>query len=216
MTLVITMLAQNKIVQVADTRLTLGGCEYDAAAIKSVCVKCEDAYFTIGFSGLAEIKGQRLDRWLVDQIKNLMSGGFYGCKQIVEKLVEQLDIEVPALSFRGHPVGRQYKGLLLSIAGFQHDLEGRKTFTLPFWVSVSNIKRWDLTKLPEVADRFTIDPVASGAAVPGASKTRRNAEPFYAINGALSIPFGTDKHATQTRTKLDRGGIETRLESLRS
>ncbi len=204
MTLVITMLAQNKMVQVADTRLTLLGREYDANAIKSVCVRCEDAYFTIGFSGLAEIKGQRLDLWLVDQIKHLMSGGLHGSKQIVEKLVDQLDIEVPALTFRRTPVEKQYKGLLLSIAGFQHDLKGRKTFALPFWVAVSNIERWDLMEPVEVAERFTCKPFALRAAVPGAGTARRDTEPVYIVNGERSALFGNDKHASQTKAKLDR------------
>ena len=63
-TLVITILGNNKVVQVADTRLTLNGKLHDAHAIKAVGVACADAQFCIGYSGVAEIEGQRTDYWL--------------------------------------------------------------------------------------------------------------------------------------------------------
>ncbi len=111
------MIAKNKVIQVADTRLTFpDGREYDADAVKSVCVSCADAYFTIGYSGLAEIKGQRLDEWLVEGVSDLMSAGFHGVKQITDELVKRLDTGIASLTYRGRRVGRQYKGLLLTLS----------------------------------------------------------------------------------------------------
>ncbi len=202
MTLVITMIAKDKVVQIADTRLTLNGCEYDANAIKSVCVSCADAYFSIGYSGVAEIKGQRFDYWLVDEVKVLMSAGFHGVKQITDELAKRLEKEVAALTFRGRSVDKQRKGLLLVLAGFQHDLEVQRLFRLPFLTTITNIERWELGKSIEVADQFRVDPRALRAAIPGSGTTRRDAEPVYIVNGERLALFDDEKYAKEFKELL--------------
>lgn len=203
MTLVITMIAKNKVVQVADTRLTLNGYEYDANAIKSVCVSCADAYFTIGYSGVAEITGQPLDEWLKDRVSELMTAGFHGVKQITDEIAQRLDKEVAVLTFRGRSVGKQRKGLLLVLAGFQHDPEGQRLFRLPFLTTISNIERWELGKAIKVADQFRVDPRALCSAVPGSKPRGTDAEPVCVVNGERLALFAHDKHAKETKQMLN-------------
>lgn len=204
MTLVISILTKNKVVQVADTRLTFpDGSEHKADAVKSVCVSCEDAYFTIGYSGVAEITGQPLDEWLKDRVSELMTAGFHGAKQITDELVISLDTELASLTYGGRRVGRQYKGLLLALAGFRHDLEGQKTFTLPFLVTVSNVKRWELGEPIEVADQFRCETYALRSAVPGSKPRRTDAEPVFVVNGERLALFAHDEHAEETKKMLN-------------
>ncbi len=73
MTLILTLLATNKIVQVSDRRLTLNGETCDSNANKLVCVGCDDARFSVGYTGVAEIDGQRTDYWLKNQVKAIRS-----------------------------------------------------------------------------------------------------------------------------------------------
>ena len=75
MILILTLIATNKIVQVSDRRLTLDGETCDTNANKLVCVGCDDARFSVGYTGVAEIGGQRTDYWLVDQISSIFSSG---------------------------------------------------------------------------------------------------------------------------------------------
>lgn len=71
MTLIVTALAEDAIVQVSDRRLIYpDGTIYSDNETKAVCVKCSDAIFSIAYTGLARLGLQRTARatghWLVD------------------------------------------------------------------------------------------------------------------------------------------------------
>lgn len=75
MTLIITAFSDNLVVEVSDRRLTWSdGRIEDEFAIKAVCVGCVDASFSIAFTGLAEVDGQRTDEWLVDYLASIDAG----------------------------------------------------------------------------------------------------------------------------------------------
>jgi len=67
MTLIITALADDAVVQLSDRRLTRAdGSVSSENAIKSICVDCVDARFSVAYTGLAEIDTKPTDYWLVD------------------------------------------------------------------------------------------------------------------------------------------------------
>lgn len=66
-------------VQVSDRRLTFpDGRLYDDEAIKAVTVHCDDAYFSVAYTGLALVrdkrtrKWERTDRWIASSLHDLM------------------------------------------------------------------------------------------------------------------------------------------------
>jgi hypothetical protein len=72
MTLIITVVTPNKVIQASDRRLTnRDGSLYDDEANKAVCVSCKDAHFAIAYTGIGEIAGRRTDRWLVDYLTSI-------------------------------------------------------------------------------------------------------------------------------------------------
>jgi hypothetical protein len=81
MTLIVTLTSKNKVVQASDRRLTLNGKLYDDHSNKAVSVICDDAIFSVAYTGLAEIQHKdtrhriRTDRWIADTLWNLMQDG---------------------------------------------------------------------------------------------------------------------------------------------
>lgn len=80
MTLIVTTIFKNKVVQVADAKLTLNGKEVEDRAVKSIGVQCADARFCIGYTGIAEIEGERTDFWIAHQVSDIFRHGGYGVK----------------------------------------------------------------------------------------------------------------------------------------
>lgn len=79
MTLIITAMSPYRIVQVSDRRLTLpGGRLHDDGAIKAVAVHCDDAYFSVAYTGLAQVRDrrtrrwERTDKWIANSLHDLM------------------------------------------------------------------------------------------------------------------------------------------------
>lgn len=79
MTLIITAMWPHRIVQVSDRRLTLpGGKLYDDEANKAVTVGCDDAYFSVAYTGLASLRDKRTrtwirtDEWIANSLFELM------------------------------------------------------------------------------------------------------------------------------------------------
>jgi hypothetical protein len=79
MTLIVTAMSPYRIVQASDRRLTLpGGKLHDDEAIKAVTVKCDDAYFSVAYTGTAYMldkhtrKWERTDRWIAHSLHDLM------------------------------------------------------------------------------------------------------------------------------------------------
>lgn len=77
MTLILTVITRDTVVQASDRRLTIpnqGPC--DDEANKTVCVSCQDAAFCIAYTGLAVIGGnrRRTDLWLLDTLTSMQAG----------------------------------------------------------------------------------------------------------------------------------------------
>lgn len=74
MTLIITSLSDDTIVQVSDRRVTRNGVLVDDECNKAVFVVCKDARFSIAYTGLAEIFGNRTDEWIFNYLTSINAG----------------------------------------------------------------------------------------------------------------------------------------------
>ena len=79
MTLIITAMSPYRVVQVSDRRLTLpDGRLHDDEAIKAVSVHCDDAHFSVAYTGTAYMldtrtrRWERTDKWIANSLHNLM------------------------------------------------------------------------------------------------------------------------------------------------
>ena len=64
MTLILTVMSPYRMVQVSDRRLTLPGCRlYDDEANKAIVASCDDAYFSVAYTGLARLRDRRTRKW---------------------------------------------------------------------------------------------------------------------------------------------------------
>lgn len=135
MTLILTLIATNKIVQVSDRRLTLNGKTCDSNANKLVCVGCDDARFSVGYTGVAEIDGQGTGYWLVDQIESIFRSGHQDVLTVYKMLEEKATKAVSRLQYKGRPVHPQGKGLTLVLTGYR-EISGT---VVPFLAYVSNV-----------------------------------------------------------------------------
>lgn len=155
MTLIVTMIFKNKIVQVADTRLTLGGKEVEARAVKSIGVLCADARFCIGYTGIAEIEGQRTDYWIANQVSDIFKHGGYGVRQVIWQLATRMEDTLPSVRYKGKRVARPSRALKLSFAGFHHSEKG--PYSVPFSAKASNVVRKLPGEAPTVSDVVTVE-----------------------------------------------------------
>lgn len=151
MTLIITQVASNKVVQVSDQRLTLGRELYDAKAIKAVCVACSNARFIIGYTGLAEINDTRTDYWIRDAVSKVFHAGNYDINSVLTGLGNQARRDVSNLTFRGKKVRPEFKALMFAVAGFCVTERGQQT---PFYACTSNAIA-EQNRDPHIQDRFT-------------------------------------------------------------
>ena len=135
MTLILTLIATNKIVQVFDRRLTLNGDVCDSDANKLVYVGCDDARFSIGYTGVAEIDGQRTDYWLVDQIKSIFGSGRRDVLTVYRELANKATSAISRLRYKGRLVNPKRRGLTLALAGYRA-ISGT---TVPFLAYISNV-----------------------------------------------------------------------------
>lgn len=163
MTLIITQVASNKVVQVSDTRLPLGREIYDAKAIKAILVNCEDARFVVGYTGVAEISNTRTDRWIVEAVRRIFAAGFYDVKSVVLGLKNQAQRDLENLRFKGTLVGPKHRTLIFVLAGYR--ITERGTYT-PFYSWVTNTFVDSSRQRPEkdagfAAQLITRDPNAS-------------------------------------------------------
>lgn len=135
MTLILTLVSSNKVVQVSDRRLTLGRNVHDINANKAICVGCNDAHFSVGYTGVAEIDGQRTDYWLVDQISSIFQSGNEDVLTVYKALQERATKAISRLRYKGRPVHPQGRGLTLVLAGYR-TIEAT---TVPFLAYISNL-----------------------------------------------------------------------------
>jgi hypothetical protein len=197
MTLILTLIATNKIVQVSDRRLTVNGKPCDSNANKLVCVGCGDARFSVGYTGVAEIDGQGTDYWLVDQIESIFGSGHQDVLTIYKELANKATKAVSRLrDKRGYEVPWRYRGLTLILTGYRV-ISGT---VVPFLAYVSNIDLAAASPFDVQRTFFTkgwiYDPRPSA-----------DQQMLY-INGARGAFTAGDKHAN---TILGRHWETTRL-----
>src|SRR5438105_13572438 len=93
MTLLLMAGTWDKVVQASDRRLSVvrnGRTERrDDEHNKAVCVLCEDAKFSISYTGLGKIGLVRTDRWIACSLQDI-NAGFLGVDAITTALTEQL------------------------------------------------------------------------------------------------------------------------------
>lgn len=155
MTLVVTTIFENKVVQVADTRLTLDGREIEARAIKSIGVLCDDARFCIGYTGLAEIEGQRTDYWIANQVFDIFRNEGCEVKRVIWRLATRIEDTLPTTRYEGRILRRSSRALTLAFAGYHHSEKG--PYSVPFSAKISNVSRKLPGQAPTVSDVVTIE-----------------------------------------------------------
>ncbi len=195
MTLIITILSNNKVVQVSDTRLTLNGRVHDAHAIKAVSVACADAQFCIGYTGVAEIEGQRTDHWLVEQVAAIFDSGYHGIRAVQWELGERAEQAMPRLRYKGMRVKRESRALQLVMAGYHHSENG--PLSRPFVTSISNTRFQGIDKPLAVEDEFVIDPNMLRPGLP-------NSEYTGTMVGAVPAIMGDDAYAKEAHKTLNQ------------
>ncbi len=141
MTLIITALTANKIIQASDRRLTYpNGSIFDDEANKAVCVSCKDAYFSMAYTGLAKMSLMKTDEWLLDYLNSIKAFQI-DVASIVKGLEKSLSVAFAHLP-------RKYKRTTFVLAGYRYHIP------LPFLVIISNFERENLWPPGEAQDAF--------------------------------------------------------------
>jgi hypothetical protein len=138
MTMIATMAAGNRVIQVSDRRLVwTTGRLADDESNKAICVSCKNAHFSIAYTGLAQIgrARKRTDIWLAEHLTD-MKAGQMGLESITVALKDEL-----TASFRNTGPTQTY-GLTLVIAGFFN--------SLPFvgWITNCRDENWNALVKP--------------------------------------------------------------------
>jgi hypothetical protein len=142
MTLILTAATGFGVYQASDRRLTRpDGSLFDDESNKAICVRCRNAGFVIGYTGLAFIGSVSTDVWLVEMLARIRAG-LMGINDISVALREELTD-----AFRRIAVPVQHRGLTLVMAGFH----GR---SIPVIAYISNLKNPDGSASDTVLDRF--------------------------------------------------------------
>ena len=127
----------------SDRRLTLDGKIHEANASKAICVACSDARFSVGYTGVAEIDGQRTDYWIVDQVSGIFGSGHQDIGTVGRVLTDKLTNAVSRLRYKGRLVRLRDRGLKLVLAGFGGP------HNQPFLAHITNIE-------PNAQDTFGV------------------------------------------------------------
>ena len=195
MTLILTIIHQNKTIQVSDCRLTLQREVCDREAIKAVGIVCGNAQFCIGYTGIASIEGLRTDYWLVEKACEIFESGHYGVRSFEWELAVRAEKAMPGLMYEGRRVGNRYKQLMLVLAGFDQGPNGPRS--KPFITTISNTKYRGIGIPADVDPIFTIN-----------SQTLKpwlhDGEHTGSIVGAIDAIMAEDEYARKTRRELVR------------
>jgi hypothetical protein len=140
MTLIITALADDAVIQVSDRQLTRGEEVLQKPANKALCISCSDANFTVAFTGVAEILGAPAADWLLDHLASLKASAL-PFPSILESLRNQATATWPRLSASARGIG-----ITFVFAGF-----GRAG---PFYALLSNREGRHGNRLPAVSADF--------------------------------------------------------------
>lgn len=193
MTLIITVLADDAVVQVSDRRLTSGGSIVPKPENKALCVSCSDANFTVSFTGLARIHGMPTTDWTLGQL-TCMKAGALDFPTILGQLRDKLTAAWAGLSVHGRTAG-----ITFAFAGF-----GRAG---PFYGLLSNIEDAKGTRLPTVNAAFQ-----SGIWLRNKKRLRKL---DIVVNGAEEAVVGTiDAAIPAVRRRFLRHTADKRAEML--
>ena len=131
MTLIITALSPDRVVQVPDRKLTYpDGRTYTEHANKAVIVWCEDAYFSVAYTGLAQVydkdtkRRKRTDEWIVHSLWSIMQRpGPWGVRELYRAFAvhEEVALELT----RGVPRARKQTAFVF--AGFFYRTRANST-----------------------------------------------------------------------------------------
>ncbi|MFZ3079230.1 MAG: hypothetical protein WA109_06045 [Bellilinea sp.] len=139
---------------ISDRRLTWTNKKIDDDANKVICATCADAYFTIGYAGLAMI-GSKTDNWLVDYLVGIKINELQ-LISIAEKLKDEITRRI-SLS----RIDKINKGITFVFCGFKENI--------PFILHISNIENENTEPLSYVDDVFHV----------GAMYKRKDSKPEY-------------------------------------
>jgi hypothetical protein len=90
MTLLISALGDDAVIQVSDRRFTHSdGSIYTDVQNKVTCVSAADAFFSIGYTGLGVVSGTSTDRWLTNVLSRFVTFDTT-CEQIVNHLQDRM------------------------------------------------------------------------------------------------------------------------------
>jgi hypothetical protein len=132
MTLIITTLAKNKVVQASDRRLTrLDGTLHNDRANKAICVECNNAVFSVAYTGIARIGKKRTDEWIADYFDSI--------PDMARKPIHAIRRELTDYASAAFALYRRPLFLGVVLAGFHLYLER------PFVISIFNA---DLRRTP--------------------------------------------------------------------
>jgi hypothetical protein len=140
MTLIITALADDAVIQVSDRRLTSDQVVLDKRVNKALCISCSDANFTVAFTGVAEILGAPTADWLLDHLASRKASAL-PFPAILESLRDQATATWPRLSARARGIGITFVFAWFGRAG-------------PFYALLSNGEDRHGNRLPAVSADF--------------------------------------------------------------
>lgn len=139
MTLIITVATRQKVIQASDRRLTRpDGSFFSDDANKAVCIGCKDAYFCIGYTGLAFIEGMKTDEWLVESLMSIQA-----YKMDISSVTVALE-KMLTVGFASSL--KQYRSTTFVLAGYRNGL--------PFAAIISNFEKEDVWPPSEAEDAF--------------------------------------------------------------
>ncbi|MCL5962180.1 MAG: hypothetical protein M1358_23170 [Chloroflexi bacterium] len=142
MTLIITAVTRDGIVQVSDRRLTKDGQVYDDSSNRAICVSCSDGRLAISYTGLAEIGGQRTDEWLADYLASIVDDRI-DTLSVFEALQKRT-----TSAFSRLRIHQEHQELTLVLAG--------PRMHLAVFGYVSNVLDWTGKRLPDVQESFSL------------------------------------------------------------
>jgi hypothetical protein len=141
MTLILTALSDNAVIQASDRRLTWDdGSIAKDLAIKAICVSCVDARFSIAFTGLAQIGAKQTDEWLVEYLASI-NAGCLDFRTLFESLHEHLALTFNKMQHLGFN-----RRITFALAGFCP--------VGPFMGILSNVEDGRGNWLREIDDKF--------------------------------------------------------------
>lgn len=139
MTLIFNLATADRVVQVSDRRLTWSNGKIDDDCNKVICATCVDAYFTIGYTGLATIGG-KTDDWLLNYLQEIKINELQ-----LRSVVEQLTDEITEILSKVR-VDKKDKGITFVFCGFREKI--------PFILHISNLENENAEPLSYVDDVF--------------------------------------------------------------